>query len=55
MRIFLLIACAAALVFSAWSNTPTAADARRAGTTAMSHVDMIAVAAILPVEQYDAH
>jgi len=55
MRIVLVVACAATFVFSAWSNTPTAADAQQAGATVMNPLSMMATAGNMPVEQYDAH
>jgi hypothetical protein len=55
MRIVLIVACAAAFVFSAWSNTPTAADAQRTGTAAMNPVSLMAAIGNLPVEQFNAH
>ena len=52
MRTFLILACAAAFLFSAWSNMPTTAN--QAGTT-MSPLGMMSAATGLPTEQFDAY
>lgn len=52
MRMFLILACAAAFLFSAWSNMPTTAN--QAGTT-MSPLSMMATTVSLPTEQFDAY
>ncbi|HEY6023047.1 MAG TPA: hypothetical protein VIV34_02580 [Pseudolabrys sp.] len=54
MRTFLVLACAAAFVFSAWSNMPTTADAKQAGNTTISPITMMTTATNLPAEQFDA-
>jgi hypothetical protein len=53
MRTVLILACAAAFVFSAWSNMPTTADAKQTGRT-ISPVTMMSTATNLPTEQFDA-
>jgi hypothetical protein len=52
MRSFLILACAAAFLFSAWSNMPTTAN--QAGTT-MSPLGMMTTASSLPNEKLDAY
>lgn len=52
MRTFLILACAAAFLFSAWSNIPTTAN--QAGIT-MSPLSMMTVTTTLPTEQFDAY
>lgn len=53
MRIVLVIACAAAFVFSAWSNMPTSADTRQS-TETISPLTMMTTVTNLPSEQFDA-
>ena len=55
MRIVLIIACAAAFVFSAWSNMPTSADAKQAGDFSVNPVSMMSNVTNLPIEQFDAY
>ena len=55
MRIVLIIACAAAFVFSAWSNMPTSADAKQAGDFTVNPVSMMSIATNLPIERFDAY
>jgi hypothetical protein len=52
MRTFLILACAAAFLFSAWSNMPTTAN--QSGAT-MSPLSMMATSVSLPAEQFDAY
>jgi hypothetical protein len=52
MRSFLILACAAAFLFSAWSNMPTTAN--QAGAT-ISPFSMMTTATSLPSEQFDAY
>lgn len=52
MRAFLILVCAAAFLFSAWSNIPTTAN--QAGNT-MSPLSMMNTATGLPNEQFDAY
>ena len=52
MRTVLILACAAAFLFSAWSNMPTTAN--QAGST-MSPLSMMTTATGLPSEQFDAY
>ena len=52
MRTVLILACAAAFMFSAWSNMPTTAN--QAGNT-ISPLGMMAMTASLPTEQFDAY
>jgi hypothetical protein len=54
MRIVLIIACAAAFVFSAWSNMPSA-DAKQAGDFSVNPVSMMSNVTNLPIEQFDAY
>jgi len=53
MRIALVIACAAALAFSAWSNIPTMADAKQRTTTSVNPLAMTTTTT-LPTQQFDA-
>ena len=53
MRAFLILACAAAFIFSAWSNMPTTADAKVGGHT-MSPLSMMTTTTNLPTEHFDA-
>ena len=52
MRTVLILACAAAFLFSAWSNMPTTAN--QAGST-ISPLGMMTTATSLPAEQFDAY
>ena len=52
MRTFLILACAATFLFSAWSNMPTTAN--QAATT-VSPLSMMTAATSLPSEQFDAY
>jgi len=53
MRIVLITACAAAFIFSAWSNMPTSADTKSVAT--VSPLTMMTTATNLPSEQFDAY
>ena len=53
MRFMLIVACAAALAISAWSNTPTA-NAKQHGDTTISPLAMMATTTGLTTEQFDA-
>lgn len=53
MRTVLIVACAAAFIFSAWSNMPTSADTKSAAT--VSPLTMMTTATNLPSEQFDAY
>ena len=55
MRIILVIACAAAFIFSAWSNMPTAADARQSADATMSPLTMMTGVTGLSDQQFDAY
>jgi hypothetical protein len=56
MRIFLVVACAAAFVFSAWSNTPTSADGQQGSSVTINPVSMTGTATShLFVDQADAY
>lgn len=55
MRILLVVACAAAFVFSAWSNMPTSADAKQAGDLTVNPVSIMSTVTNLPNEQFDAY
>lgn len=53
MRVALVIACAAALAFSAWANIATTADARQH----VGSIDSLALTTTtsnLPTQQFDA-
>lgn len=52
MRTFLVLACAVAFLFSAWSNIPTTAN--QAGTT-MNPLSMMTTTVTLPTQQFDAY
>jgi hypothetical protein len=52
MRTVLIFACAAAFLFSAWSNMPTTAN--QAGS-AISPLGMMTATTGLPTEQFDAY
>jgi hypothetical protein len=52
MRAFLILACAAAFLFSAWSNMPTTAN--QVGST-ISPLSMMTMTTGLPTEQFDAY
>jgi hypothetical protein len=52
MRTVLILACAAAFLFSAWSNMPT--TAHQVATT-ISPLSMMTTTVSLPVEQFDAY
>ena len=52
MRTFLILACAAGFVFSAWSNNPRTAN--QAGTT-MNPLSMMTTTVTLPTQQFDAY
>jgi hypothetical protein len=52
MRTVLIVACAAAFIFSAWSNMPTSADTKSA---TISPLTMMTTATNLPSEQFDAY
>jgi len=52
MRTFLILACAAAFLFSAWSNMPTTAN--QVGST-ISPLNMMTMTTGLPTEQFDAY
>ena len=54
MRIALVIACAAALAFSAWANIPTTADAKQRAGSKMDPLAMTARTTNLPTQQSDA-
>jgi len=54
MRIVLVIACAAALIFSAWSNMPSSADAKQSADTSINPMSMTSTMTSMPVEQFDA-
>ena len=54
MRIILVLACAAAFIFSVWSNNPTVADAKQAGDFSINTFSMMTTATNLPTEQFDA-
>jgi hypothetical protein len=53
MRTVLILACAVAFLFSAWSNMPTTA-AKWTGNTTISPFSMMTTATKLPTEQFDA-
>ncbi|HYA30973.1 MAG TPA: hypothetical protein VEI95_19300 [Acidobacteriota bacterium] len=53
MRFMLLLACAAALAISAWSNIPTA-DAKQHGDTTINPLAMMGTTSGLSTEQFDA-
>jgi len=55
MRTVLIIACAAAFVFSAWSNMPSSADAKQSVDATMSPLTMMVSVTNLPTEQFDAY
>jgi hypothetical protein len=55
MRVVLVIACAAAFVFSVWSNMPTSADAKQAGEFTVNPVSMMSTVTNLPNEQFDTY
>ena len=52
MRTFLIFACAAAFLFSAWSNMPTTANQT---STTVSPLTMMSTTVSLPTEQFDAY
>lgn len=52
MRAFLIFACAAAFLFSAWSNMPTTAN--QVGST-ISPLSIMTMTTGLPTEQFDAY
>lgn len=51
MRILLIVACAAAFVFSAWSNMPTSAQST---DISIDPVSLTGTTTNLPTEQFDA-
>ena len=53
MRFMLLVACAAALAISAWSNIPTA-DAKQHRDTTISPLALMVTTTSLTGEQFDA-
>jgi hypothetical protein len=53
MRFMLLVACAAALAISAWSNIPTA-DAKQHADTLISPLAMMVTTTNLSTERFDA-
>jgi len=53
MRVVLVVACAAAFVFSVWSNMPTSADAKQAGELTVNPISMMSTTTNLPTEQFD--
>jgi len=54
MRIVLIIACAAAFAFSAWSNIPTTADAKQHTDFSVNPLAMTVTTTNLPTQQFDA-
>ena len=52
MRFILIVACAAALAISAWSNIPTA-DAKQHADTTISPLVMMVTTTSLTTEQFD--
>ena len=54
MRILLVVACLLALVFSAWSNYSTVADAKLRGDFTVNPTSVMTNAGNLPVEHYNA-
>jgi len=54
MRILLVAACLATLVFAGWSNYSAVAEAKLRGDFTINPTAMMATSGQLPVEQYDA-
>ncbi|HET9715264.1 MAG TPA: hypothetical protein VFP60_03680 [Pseudolabrys sp.] len=54
MRIVLVVACAAAFVFSAWSNLPTSADTKQRTNWSIDTLGMMTTTTNLPTEEFDA-
>jgi hypothetical protein len=54
MRTVLILACAAVLIFSAWSNMPTTADAKQTGNSTVGPVTTISNVPSLPNQDFDA-
>lgn len=54
MRVMLIVACAAALAISAWSNIPTA-DAKQHADTTVSPLTLMVTTTSLPAQQFDAY
>lgn len=57
MRIVLVVACAAAFIFSAWSNMPSSADAKQSADTSINPMSMMSTTSTvtsMPAEQFDA-
>jgi hypothetical protein len=55
MRIVLVIACAAAFAFSAWSNISTTADAKQRTNSSINPLAMTVTTTDLPMQQFDAY
>jgi hypothetical protein len=52
MRIVIIVACAAAFVFSAWANLPSTADAR--SDISIDPATLTTVTTNLPAQYFDA-
>lgn len=55
MRTVLVIACAAAFAFAAWSNIPSAADAKQHTQSTIDTLIMMTTTTNLPAEQFPAY